>query len=195
MNRMKQLIFVIIGLMIASLVIGLMLMSVRSDIKDQVENSSDENVKASSSDTNEYIEQDIVFVSITEKYIMGRRCVGYIIDKNGNKRDYNFAEKGALTPDEVLSEAEKSFDTLKSSSYISETDINALYNLLYRVDKTAKFDAETTNESEDNTTTVYGVVYDNGKASLVKIYSYGNNAETPHDPNAQSIKRFLSQKE
>ncbi len=194
MNKMKQLIFIIIGFIVAALVIGGTLMSVKNDIKNQVENKQKNESSLSASSANNDIKQDMVFISITDKYNMVRRESGYIIDKNGYRYDFNFSEKGEMTHEQVLAEVNKSFDTLEGEAFISTADMSVLYNLLYSVDEKSKFDSET-NESINDTTTLYGIIYKDESPSLVKIYSYGNTADNPQDLNSISIQKFISNKE
>lgn len=193
MNKMKQLIFIIIGFIVAALVIGGTLMSVKNDIKGQVENGT---AKSSNSSqvVNSNIQNDIVFINVTTKYVGGKTSSGYILDKNGLRYNFNFSENGEMTPEQIFAEAEKLIKTTKGEFYLSSADMSILYDQICRIDTNAKFDEEK-NKLEDNTITMYGVLYKDGKTSLIKIYSHGYLAEIPQDPIAQSIEQYFIPKE
>ncbi len=190
MNKMKQLIFVIIGLMVAALVIGGTLMSVKSDIKNQVNNKSQSKTESISVSTNDHIKHDITFISITDTYINGNRSKGYILDKNGKKYDFNFSQKGTMTHEEVLEEAENLPKNTEGEFFTTPDDMAVIYDLCSTIDEKAGFDRKT-DKNQTDTTSFYGVIYKDDKPVLVKIYSYGNINDVPHDPNAVSIKTFI----
>ncbi len=193
MNKMKQLIFIIIGFIVAALVIGGTLMSVKNDIKGQVENGTAKSSNSSQA-VNSNIQNDIVFINVTTKYVGGKTSSGYILDKNGLRYNFNFSENGEMTPEQIFAEAEKLIKTTKGEFYLSSADMSILYDQICRIDTNAKFDEEK-NKLEDNTITMYGVLYKDGKTSLIKIYSHGYLAEIPQDPIAQSIEQYFIPKE
>lgn len=192
MNKIKQLIFVIISLIVASLVIGGTLNSVKTDIKNQTE-AKKNNSSTSITNEDKNIQREIAFIKIIDKYNMGKRSSGYVIDKNGLRYDFNFYDKVSLTHEQILDEVEKTINKLQGVKFISETDMSSLCNILNDVED-IEFKSET-NEYENTTETLYGVVYKDKKANLIKIFSSGSINESPVNYNIKSIKTFILSKE
>ena len=84
MNKMKQLIFVVIGFIIAALVIGLLFGSVKSDIAQQVEENKRESSIAAVSESVQR-EQEIVLFTTYQYAGATKISSGCFINKNGKR--------------------------------------------------------------------------------------------------------------
>lgn len=193
MNKMKQLIFVTIGFIVAALVIGGTLMSVQTDIKNQVESGKNNSSQSTSDDSDEDTAPEIVFIKIIDKYNRGKRSGGYVIDRSGLRYDFDFSGKTSLTHEEILAEVEKKIKDLNGEAFVSENDMSTLYDMVNKI-KDIEFSIEENVYAED-ATTLYGVVYKNNKPNLIKIYSSGSVNESPLDYNAKSIRKFIVSRE
>ncbi len=193
MNKMKQLIFITIGFIVAALVIGGTLMSVKTDISNQVGSGKNNSSQSTSNDSDEDTAPEIVFIKIIDTYNRGKRSGGYVIDRSGLRYDFDFSGETSLTHEEILAKVEKKIKDLKGEAFISENDMSTLYDMVNKI-KDVEFSIEE-NEYAEDTATLYGVVYKNNKPNLIKIYSSGSVNESPLDYNAKSIRKFIASKE
>lgn len=188
MNKMKTLIMVIIGFVVAALVAGLLLTLTKNDLQGSTKLSDED-----SAVTVEDIEQELLFINIYEWHGYDTRINGYVVDKNGRRYDFDFSSMEDASPEEIFKEAQDSLGSLESSDFIDNDDIPELYSSIYNIDKERSFD-ENTADNVMGTYTLYAITYENDKLSLVKVYSYGEQSAYPKDSYAKSIYSYFQEK-
>ena len=195
MNKMKQLIFVLIGFIIAVLVIGIMLNFTKNDLVNQV---SESNERTSSAAVKEKEEKDntLVFLCLYSEPGDSQLFSGYAVNKNGNRFDINLNKSRDISQyKEIFADAQKDLDNMTAKDFIGTKEINNLCELLDLIKPIKDYKIETDKNGVNGTTVVYGIKYDeNGKADLIKIGRFGDTKETPSDTNAKSVLKYFSAK-
>ena len=195
MDKMKTMVAVMTALLIAVGIFALILNLTKNDLQTQINENSGKPPAVSSAVSSEpEIEQDLLFISIYQNKFYSADIKGYLIDSKGKKYDFELTDiVEEMTPEKTLKAAKEKKSSLKGTDYISAHDISNLYEILNDIDPKGKFNSETVTE-QTGTTELYGITYNQGKETLVKIYSYGDVEETPRDVNAVTLRKYFMKK-
>lgn len=192
MNKMKQLIFVIFGFIVAALVTGLMLGSAKSDIQRQVEENSRESSIAAVSE-NHQREQEIVFFATYNYSGNEKISSGYLINKNGKKYDFDCDKEAYTNAEKLFSDKSAQMDSMEGTIALKESDVRTLCELVANIHTEDKYVLEKTEASrtESGIETVYAVVSANGETKLLKLFSRGDVSEILSDTSAKSFRKLF----
>ncbi len=197
MNKMKQLILIIIGFIVAAIVIAVMLSFTKNDLTTKVQKNIQESSKAVVEESKKN-QQDLVFIVAKADANSDKDLTGFVVNKNGERFDFDLsAELNAnAAPDEIFVKVKDKYDIKKLSSFISKTDTENLCRIAKNIDKTKGFEtidnSDTLSGTNQSKTTIYALINNNNNTEIIKIASLGLNAQLPVDGNAKSIYKFFN---
>ncbi len=191
MDGMKKLMAVTGAILIAAAVFAILANVTKTDLQNQIKENSGKPDTSAGQSVNS-IDQDFVFFSYSSDPSFTNTANGFLIDKDGKRYDYSVKEDSLNpSPEKTFKDVINQFDNLNGTDFITGTEMENLYISLSAI----RSDIEYTTENmgtENGTTTVFGIKYKEGIPQLVKIYSYGDQSESPNDANAVSIQNFFT---
>lgn len=197
MDGMKKLIVAVGGILVAVAVFAILLNVTKADLQNQVKErggtSSASNSSSRSADNNNpesTIEQDVIFFTYY-KNSSNTNVSGYYVDKNGNKLEYELTGN-VLIPDaeEVFQKTYSELESYERQEFMPLRDAENLFDVAKTINPDGEFSTEN-NDTSEGTTTVYAVVYNDSKPSILKIFSSGDLNEIPADRNAEIIRSYF----
>ena len=187
--KMKQMIIAICALIVACIIFGTVMFFTRKDLKEAAQNSKDEG-SVNVSEEIEKIGTEFVLMQITVNEEKNYIKTGFLIDKYGNRHYFDITSNENRTPQEMYEEARKQKDFYETDSYVSQSDIPVLYNMISSINTENK-PLETTNTSATTTNYFYAIMSDGIKTYPFLIYSMGGVNSEPTDYSSKSIKEFI----
>ena len=200
MDGMKKLVITTVAILIAVGIFALMLNITRADIQNQVnENGGIKTSQQSAEGSMEEIpvpDQDYLFFTYSINLYYNSDVSGFFVDNAGIRYDYKLSgNTKELTAEEAFNKAISLKDKLTTSDFLTVSEVANLYNVICDVDPKAECTQDETSQNmHEGTTTVYALKYNKDKPEFLKIYAYGDNPESPKDPNSAAIKKFFMKK-
>lgn len=194
MNKMKQLIFVVIGFIIAALVIGLLFGSVKSDIAQQVEENKRESSIAAVSESIQR-EQEIVLFTTYQYAGATKISSGCFINKNGKRFVFDCDKEEISDPTKLFEKFSAKLDEIDGKEELKEYDMKTICELISNIKIKNKYVSEKYVEEEPPATeTIYAVIVSGEKKELLKLFSRGVKTEILSDSSVRSFRKIYLRK-
>lgn len=195
MNKMKQLLLVIIGFVVAAVVIALLLNATKSDLQRQVSDIKEKSM-VSAQEESRRNNEEFSFLCVTSSGT-GNAFKGYLVNKNGNRFDFTLGSDGVKgsDPGEIFKKAAEQYNSEKAVSFISKTEMDNLQSLVAKIDTSKKFNSKVDESGGGSEISMlYAVKYNNGKESFVKVGAIGYAGDAPTDGSSRVILKFFRRK-
>lgn len=193
MDKVKTLLFTMLGVIIAVAVIGILISVTKTDIDSQTQSKAESTVASSTStdeaienaESEESIEIEQAFLFMEMRYV-GNNIEGSLVDCNGRRYQVTVEDPDReLTVKEFYEKALELYYNADSEQWLPKEDMGKLYQWILRTDD--NFGFSISEESYDTDYFLY-CIQDFGVPFLIEIYSEGASSDLP--TNRYSIELY-----
>ena len=188
--KMKQMIAVLCALIVAAVIFGTVMFFTRRDLKDAMQNTSNE----SSSDISEAIEKidtEFILMQISVNAEKDYIKTGFLFDKYGKRHYFDITSDQDRSADEMYAEALKQKDFYEPEQFIPQSDIPLLYDSIKNINPDNK-PLNYKNDAVAQTEYYYAILSDGIKTYPVLLFAVGNDGYDPSDRSSQSLKSYIT---
>lgn len=189
MNKIKTMLFTMLGVIIAVAVIGILISAAKKDIDNQTHSQTDTSAVSDDSSDNTDSEEDTeieqIFLFMEMRYV-GDTIEGSLVDRSGRRFKVKVDNPdGDLSEQEFYEKALEQYYDADEEQWLPQEDMKMLYKTILKTDD--NFGFSISEESFDTTYYLY-CIQDFGTPFFIEIYSEGSTSDLP--TNKYSMELF-----